>query len=137
MAAALLRYAEKRQGARVLQDCDIAFDNGACVRPDIVLVREHRIGIIGRRSVHGAPDLAVEIACESSARELRAKMRIYAALEVREVWLVSPESETVEVLAWTEAGYVILGRYGRCNRIRSRLLPDMKLPLWGIFRRDE
>lgn len=136
-AASLLRYAEKRQGARVLQDCDVAFENGDYVRSGIVFVREHRRGIIGKRKMHGAPDLAVEIACECSARELRTKKRIYSELKVREIWIVYPESETVKVLAWTEAGYVVIGRYGRSARIRSPLLPDLILPLSGIFRRDE
>jgi Uma2 family endonuclease len=137
MAAALLRYAEGREGTRVLQDCDIAFDHGARVRPEIAVVRKHRIGIIGKRKLHGAPDLAIEIACECSAREmLRTKKRIYAELAVQEFWIVYPESEKVEVLAWSEIGYVVIGRYGRSDRIRSPLLPDIKIPLCGIFCRD-
>ncbi len=59
MAAALLRYAEKRQRARVLQDCVVLSDISTRARPRIALVREHRRGIIGTRKVHGAPDLAV------------------------------------------------------------------------------
>ena len=137
MAAALLRYAEKRQGARVLQDCAISFDHSTQVRPDIVLVRENRSGIVGRRKVHGAPDLAVEIACGCNARDLRAKQRIYSTLEIREVWVVDPESEKVDVLAWTEAGYALIGKYRRSGRICSPLLPDLKLPLRAIFRREK
>ena len=137
MAAELLRYAEKREGAKVLQDCAIPFANLTHVRPHIALVREHRRGIIGKKKMHGAPDLAVEIACECNARELRSKKRTYSALEVREVWIVNPESERVEVLAWTEAGYAVIGRYGRSGRICSPLLPDMKLPLAGIFPREK
>jgi Uma2 family endonuclease len=137
MASAILRYAEAQQGARVLQDCDIAFDHGANVRPDIAVVRKHRRGIIGPRKLHGAPDLAIEIACKRRAPEiLRRKKRIYSESAVQELWIVYPESETVEVLAWSEIGYVVTGRYRRSDRIRSHLLPEMKIPLCGIFRRD-
>jgi Uma2 family endonuclease len=138
MAAALLRYAEDRESARVLQHCDIAFDYGAIVRPDIVLVRKNRIGIIGKRKLHGPPDLAVEIACECSAPEvLRTKKKIYSELKVQEFWIVHPESETVEVLAWTEIGYAVTGRYGRSDRIRSPLVDGRRIPLCKIFRMDE
>ena len=134
LAGALLRSGGDRESARVVQDCEIAFDHGANVRPGIILVRKNRIGIIGKRKLHGAPDLAVEIACECSAPEvLRIKKRIYSELKVQELWIVYPRSETVTVLAWSEIGYVVIGRYGRSDRIRSLLLHGSRIALRGIF----
>ena len=135
MAAALLRCAKHRKGVRVLQDCCIAFDHGTDVRPCIALVGKHRRGIIGKRKLHGAQDLAIEILCGGSTPDtLRTKKRIYSELKVQELWVVYPESETVEALAWTEIGYAVAGRYGKSERICSRVLHGSRISLRGIFR---
>jgi len=48
--------------------------------------------------VHGAPDLVVEVLSPSTAQNDRgAKMRHYAAAGVKEYWIVSPLSRSVEV----------------------------------------
>jgi hypothetical protein len=39
----------------------------------------------------------------------------------------------VEVLAWSEAGYVSFGLYGRSQRLSSPLLPELNLSLSEIF----
>jgi Uma2 family endonuclease len=137
IAAAVLG-AEKVCGTRVLQDCDIAYDQGAEVRPDIVLVRKHRRGIIGKNKVYGTPDVVIEIACECGAREaLRRKRQIYSVLEVQEFWVVYPESEMVEVLVWTEIGHVLVGRYGKSDEVCSLSFPGISLPLCEIFQTNE
>jgi len=43
------------------------------------------------------------------------------------------EAATVEVLVWSEAGYVSAGVYGKSERLSSPLLPELELPLSEIF----
>lgn len=138
MATALLQWAESGEGARVLQDCDIASNRGAHVRSDIVLVRKDRSGIIGKTKLYGAPDLAIEIACACRASAaLRSKKRIYSGLEIRELWILYPDSETVDVLTWTEIGYLAIGRYTKSDRMSSPLLHRDRIRLREIFLKDE
>jgi Uma2 family endonuclease len=49
--------------------------------------------------IHSAPELAVEVLSPANTRAERiAKLRDYESLGVPEVWVVSPEAQTVEVL---------------------------------------
>jgi Uma2 family endonuclease len=52
------------------------------------------------RSIHVAPDLAIEVLSpEQSRREFEEKLRFYLAHGVRLVWVIDPGTETVRVLA--------------------------------------
>jgi Uma2 family endonuclease len=49
--------------------------------------------------IHSAPQLVIEVLSPSETRkEVVEKLRDYESIGVEEVWLVSPEARTVEVL---------------------------------------
>jgi Uma2 family endonuclease len=53
----------------------------------------------GREEVHSAPQLAIEVLSPSETRkEIVGKLRDYESIGTEEVWLISPEAGTVEVL---------------------------------------
>jgi Uma2 family endonuclease len=66
--------------------------------PDIaVFIRGNVVEMDGY--VHSAPELAIEVLSPANTRAERAgKLSDYESLAVPEVWLVSPEAQTVEVL---------------------------------------
>jgi Uma2 family endonuclease len=61
--------------------------------PDLVVASPH---VTSKRGVEGKATLVVEVL--SPGDESRAKLPFYAKVGVREVWLVDPETRTVEVL---------------------------------------
>jgi Uma2 family endonuclease len=69
-----------------------------CRSPDIaVFLRATMIEQDGY--IHSAPQLVIEVLSPSETREeVQAKLRDYESIGVEEVWLVSPEARTVEVL---------------------------------------
>jgi len=135
---ALIRQLEEKGiGDVFLAPCDVVFSEENVLQPDVLFVQKERHGIIGEMNVHGAPDLIVEILSPATrGKDLEIKKKIYAAYGVQEYWIVDPEAATIEVLAWSESGYVSAGRYDASQRLSSPLLPELVLPLGEIFARD-
>jgi Uma2 family endonuclease len=81
---------------------DVHIDNWNILQPDVLVLAEH-----GRPApdewVEVPPLLVVEVLSPSTAaRDRLQKLRIYLGAGVKEVWLVDPGSETIEV--WTVGG---------------------------------
>ncbi len=79
-----------------------------------------------------APDLAVEVASPGQIRsQVDAKAQLYLAAGVRLVWILWPETRTVDV--WREGAdeRVELGQED--SLIARDVLPDLVLPLPDIF----
>jgi Uma2 family endonuclease len=121
-------------GTVLAAPCDVLLSNEDIVQPDILFVRKERSGIIGEFNIQGSPDLVVEILSQGTReRDLGAKRKIYWKFGVQEYWIVDPEAETIEVLVWSEIGYVTAGVYNKSGRLCSPLLANLKIPLSEIF----
>jgi Uma2 family endonuclease len=56
--------------------------------------------------IHSAPQLLVEVLSPShNRRELEEKLNDYASIAVPEVWVISPEARTVEVLYFEDGSH--------------------------------
>src|SRR5215471_4951888 len=83
---------------------------GLVIRKEPLTCREPDIAIFDRSSmviedgyIHSAPQLAIEVLSPSETRkEIKEKLRDYESIGTEEVWLVSPEAATVEVLLLEE-----------------------------------
>jgi Uma2 family endonuclease len=131
----LLHHTRERMLGEVLSaPCDVVLSDENVVQPDILYIRNERLGIIGEANVSGPPDLVVEVLSPASrGRDLEIKRKIYAAFGVQEYWVVDPDAATVEVLSLGERGYASCGVYGRLQHLTSPLLPDLDLALSEIF----
>jgi len=59
-----------------------------------------------------SPDWVAEVVSPSTEKYDRTdKLRIYARERVPWVWLIDPLQRTLEVLAWSDAGWIIRGAY--------------------------
>lgn len=75
---------------------DVYLDEKNHYIPDVMIVCNR--DIIKPEGIYGAPDLVVEVLSPSTAKNDRGpKMRHYAAAGVKEYWIVSPLSRSVEV----------------------------------------
>jgi Uma2 family endonuclease len=116
--------------------CDVLLSGEDIVQPDILFVRKERKGIIGELNIQGSPDLIVEILSPGTReRDLKTKRKIYSKFGILEYWIVDPEAETVEVLVWSEIGYVKAGLYAKWGRISSPLLPNLQVALAEVFQK--
>jgi len=132
---ALIRQVEENGLGEVLDaPYDVLLSEENVVQPDIMFVRKERYAIIGELNIHGAPDLVIEILSPGTrTKDLEIKRKTYAGRGVQEYWIVDPEDATIEVLAWSESGYVSTGCYDASQRLSSPLLPELNLPLREIF----
>ncbi|PYS46667.1 MAG: hypothetical protein DMG13_29470 [Acidobacteria bacterium] len=76
-------------------------------------------------------DLVVEITSPSSERYDRTtKADTYQAMRVREMWLVDPDKQTVEVRYFSAGASTV---FASGDVVESRVLPEIDLPVSAIF----
>jgi Uma2 family endonuclease len=109
-------------------------------QPDIAYLAAESSGVTSLAdaeqmpAIEVAPDLVVELLSPDERRQsLRGKLADYAVLGVLEVWLVSPEAETIEVLALNGAVYTRSEIFGRGDVVTSEVLPGLDLAVDSIF----
>jgi Uma2 family endonuclease len=90
--------------------------------PDIaVFIRSNVVEEDGY--IHSAPELVVEVLSPANTRSERAeKLQDYEGLGVPEVWVVSPEAQTVEVLLLQD------GHFGTTSMLRQGQLKPTRFP---------
>ena len=73
-------------------------DPDTVLAPDIAFIRRDRVGIVSRSYRSGAPDLVVEVLSQSDRKsKVEEKTLRWLSLGASAVWLVSPQTRTVDV----------------------------------------
>lgn len=131
-----------RLGAAVMSPIDVVVRREPLRtrQPDIAFLNSSKTGIRTRRdaqkmpAIEVAPDLVVELLSPDERRQsLRGKLADYAFLGVPQVWVVSPEAETIEVLNLSGAVYTRSEIFGRGDVLTSDVLPGLDLAVDSIF----
>ncbi len=113
---------------------DVILSQEDVVQPDILFISQEHLNIIQERSIHGAPDLMIEIfSPATAARDRTLKRTLYARYGVSEYWLVDPDAQTIEVLKLGPKGYQRAGRYEKDQTLSSPLLAGLEIPLGEVF----
>ena len=103
-------------------------------QPDLLYVSAENWGILTAR-VEGGPDWVVEILSPGNRRrELAGKLADYAAIGVRECWVVSQRDFTVEVLALDNGGWRRVGVRGMGERVESVVVSGFGMAVGDVFR---
>ena len=83
--------------------------------------------------VHSAPQLVVEVLSPGNTRrERERKLADYASLGVPEMWVVSPEARTVEVL-YLESGFLRSAQVLSQGVLEPRQFPCVQIQIAGIW----
>jgi Uma2 family endonuclease len=83
--------------------------------------------------VHSAPQLIVEVLSPANTRrERQEKLGDYASIGVSEVWVVSPEARTVEVLYFQD-GHLRTAQILSQGALTPQRFPDVQVPLADIW----
>lgn len=128
-----------KRGRTIQQPCDLLITRRPLRtrQPDILFISHERLGdrkLTDPSPLSTAPELVVEVLSPSETRNVRAgKIADYCAIGVNECWVVSPESETVEVLRLTKAGEERVRFYGVGEILQSITWPDLTVPVDDIF----
>ena len=84
--------------------------------------------------VHSPPQLVVELLSPANTRRERAeKLADYAELGVPEVWIVSPEARTVELLHIESGQYTRTQILAAGDRLKPRLFPHVEVDISRIW----
>jgi len=104
-------------------------------QPDISVRRDLGSPIVTQGSVMQMPDLAVEVKSPSNApRELREKAIYYLRYGTKLVWLVYPDTKTVEVCTLSEDGGLQLQTVDESGTLNGgEVLPGFELSIRDIF----
>ena len=113
---------------------------GLLIRRDPVTTRVPDIAVFIRSNVvaedgyiHSAPELVVEVLSPANTRSERAqKLRDYESLGVLEVWVVSPEAQTVEVLL-LQNGQLATTKLLREGQLTPTRFPEAAVEISAIW----
>ena len=113
---------------------DIVLDKHTVVQPDVLFIRQDRLGIVGEQSIEEAPDLVVEILSPSTFhKDLRRKMAAYSQFGVQEYWIVDPEKQTIELYWRTGQELQLIRLFSSHEALESPLLPGFRLAVSSVF----
>jgi Uma2 family endonuclease len=103
-----------------------------CRVPDVTVFREATV-VERDGFVHSAPELIAEVlATEFRPHEREEKIADYACLGVPEVWVISPENRTVEVLYLEGALYQTAAILGE-GILKPREFPHVQVDISSIW----
>ncbi len=113
---------------------------GLVIRKQPLTCREPDLAVFERSTViekdgylHSAPQLAVAVLSPANTRrEREEKLGDYASIGVPEVWVVSPEASTVEVLCLTD-GYLRTAQILSQGVLEPSRLPGVSVPVADIW----
>jgi Uma2 family endonuclease len=139
IAFILRKYLEDHPGAGkiYLAPFDVHLGPHDVLCPDLSFFSNERCAVLSDRGAEGAPDLVIEVLSAATARRDRKdKREIYTHHGVRELWLVHPELETIEVfdLVKQPDQPVAVLENGTHDAITTAILPGLQAPLADIFR---
>ena len=104
------------------------------VQPDILWVSGSRKEIIKEQEIQGAPDLVVEILSPGTEERDRGyKKALYGRYGVRELWILDPGAETVEVYVPSTHEVVLQASVHRGEILTTRLLPGLRIDTSEVF----
>jgi len=109
-------------------------------QPDMLFFTAERIGGITLADLDRAldmglgPDMVLEILSPNERkRRLRGKLVDYAGLDVTEVWVLSIETRTLEILTLSNGAYRTTAQFGEEDEVTSAVIPGLRFRLGPVF----
>lgn len=114
---------------------DVVLADDTVLEPDLYFVSKARAGILTEQGAHGAPDLVIEILSPSTAKmDLGRKREVYAQSGVLEMWVVAPETRTIECHRFAESASEPVLVWGAGDVLASPVLPGFAVKVADVFR---
>lgn len=131
----LRQYLERHSIGKIYHaPFDVYLDEYNVFQPDILVVLNERLSILTDAGAEGAPDFVVEILSPKTARLDRDnKRRVYATSGVRELWIIDPETRTIEVYLLQRDAANPAAIHSAIDTFESALFPDLRFKAAKIF----
>jgi Uma2 family endonuclease len=114
---------------------DVFLSDVNIYQPDVIFISNGRKSIISDQGIEGAPDLVVEILSPSTARyDKGPKRKVYARTGVKELWLIDPETKTIQVYFLERDSENPSATHGDNAIFTSPLLPGLQVNTAAIFK---
>jgi Uma2 family endonuclease len=114
---------------------DVYLSEHDVFQPDIIFVANERRSILTEAGAKGAPNLVIEILSPGTARlDKIPKRQIYAATGVQELWLVEPETKSIEVYRLGTDSQKPAAVYQEQDSFQSICLPGLTFAGAEIFK---
>lgn len=111
---------------------DVRFSTHDQVQPDLLVIRRERLEIGRGNTVHGAPDIVVEILSPSNGKyDEVEKARLYAEGGVPEYWILDPVAHVFRMLALVDGRYVPVTP--EAGLLRSTVVPGLVVDPAELF----
>jgi len=121
-------------GEMLFAPMDVRLAEDTVVQPDVLYVSPERVDRIGDDEIDGAPDLIVEVVSPSTSHvDTFDKKQLYETHDVREYWIVDPDTKTVEVYTPGDDGYTLHRRRVETGTAASAFLPNLTITLSTLF----
>ena len=102
--------------------------------PGLCFIRRERSHILREVFIEGPPDLTIEVISESNrTHDTVVKFSHYAQYGVEEYWLVDPREEVITTWSLEGGEYSPLGRFGRGQEVKTRVLAGLRLDAEDIL----
>lgn len=128
---------EHRLGKLLCSPVDVILcigDAREVVQPDLVYVASERREIVKLHGIEGPPDLVVEILSPGTRdRDRGYKLKMYARYQVREYWIVDPETRSAALYAFGTQENVEPKFYTATDVMTSAWFPGLAIPLAEVF----
>lgn len=132
----VLRAHVKRQrlGEVLYAPLDVILADTTVLQPDLVFLDGRTRNLTSERGVEGPPALVVEILSPSTHTiDQVTKPALYARHGVANLWLVDPETRTVEALQLEHGRYVVVTRASGDVEVTLPPFSDLSLPLADVW----
>jgi Uma2 family endonuclease len=115
---------------------DVELNDTNVYQPDLYFIRNERLDILTEQGPVGAPDLVVEILSPRTAQlDVGAKRLVYARSGVKEMWVLHPDEEKVEIFRFDQDADRPSATLRGDDSLESALLPGFSVPLAKVFER--
>jgi Uma2 family endonuclease len=131
----LLRLMLKVLGGKAyIAPLDVYLDDLNVFQPDVMWVAPNSQAVIGDKRIVGAPDLIAEVLSPGSERhDRKVKFDLYEQYGVREYWIVSPESQLIEVWLIEDNKFTRQGIYEPSDTFTSAVLAGQRIEVKVVF----
>lgn len=102
------------------------------VQPDLCVVCDQNK--LDEKGCIGAPDLVVEILSPGNTkREMKDKYELYQEQGVKEYWIVSPETKTIQIFVLQDGKYIGIQPVAEDEQVTSVVFPQLSFSTEGLY----
>ena len=128
---ALRGYVRQNKLGRVFMEPDVHLSEDEWYIPDIAYLSDPHMDLYDKaeKSIHGPPDLVIEITSSRPSRDRVDKFVVYFHHRVAWYWLVDPETLAIEEYRATADGYLRTASVATGQEFKPSIFPEMALNL--------